>query len=208
MRIAMVAPLTDVIPPRIYSGTERVVSLVTRELIRRGRNATLFARGDFDSFTTGWLWPRQQMGLRMETTPRHSGRPAEQTRFDVDPEHGLTNTPAWQNWRLVGITTGIALLLGGGLPKRPFWSTGSRGITTPRVDTARGDTFPTVHWPQATTHLPRGAISLLRAHGRRLHVRVLRGDDLPLPAALLEHVLHPGAQHAGLLGVLHARWCG
>jgi hypothetical protein len=51
----------------------------------------------------------------VETTPRHSRPPAEQTGFDVDAEHGLTNTLAWQNWRLVGITTGIALLLGGGL---------------------------------------------------------------------------------------------
>jgi glycosyltransferase involved in cell wall biosynthesis len=46
MRIAMVAPLTEAIPPRTYGGTERVVSVLTEEMVRRGHQVTLFASGD------------------------------------------------------------------------------------------------------------------------------------------------------------------
>lgn len=43
MRIAMLAPLYEAIPPRRYGGTERVVSYLTDELVRRGHDVTLFA---------------------------------------------------------------------------------------------------------------------------------------------------------------------
>jgi glycosyltransferase involved in cell wall biosynthesis len=46
MRIAQVAPLAESVPPRLYGGTERVVSYLTEELARRGHDVTLFASGD------------------------------------------------------------------------------------------------------------------------------------------------------------------
>ena len=46
MRIAQIAPLTEPVPPQLYGGTERVVSLLTEELVRRGHEVTLFASGD------------------------------------------------------------------------------------------------------------------------------------------------------------------
>lgn len=46
MRIAQVAPLHESVPPRLYGGTERVVSYLTEELIRLGHSVTLFASGD------------------------------------------------------------------------------------------------------------------------------------------------------------------
>jgi len=46
MRIAQIAPLTEPVPPLLYGGTERVVSLLTEELVRRGHDVTLFASGD------------------------------------------------------------------------------------------------------------------------------------------------------------------
>jgi glycosyltransferase involved in cell wall biosynthesis len=46
MRIAQVAPLYESVPPRLYGGTERVVSYLTEELVRRGHDVTLFASGD------------------------------------------------------------------------------------------------------------------------------------------------------------------
>lgn len=46
MRIAQVAPLAESVPPRTYGGTERVVSWLTEELVRRGHDVTLFASGD------------------------------------------------------------------------------------------------------------------------------------------------------------------
>lgn len=46
LRIAQVAPLYERVPPRLYGGTERVVSYITEELVRRGHDVTLFASGD------------------------------------------------------------------------------------------------------------------------------------------------------------------
>lgn len=59
MRIAQVAPLTEAIPPKLYGGTERVVSWLTEELVALGHEVTLFASGD--STTKARLeaiWPR------------------------------------------------------------------------------------------------------------------------------------------------------
>ena len=46
MRIAQVAPLYESVPPRLYGGTERVVSYLTEELVNMGHEVTLFASGD------------------------------------------------------------------------------------------------------------------------------------------------------------------
>ena len=46
MRIAQIAPLAESCPPRLYGGTERVVSYLTEELVRQGHEVTLFASGD------------------------------------------------------------------------------------------------------------------------------------------------------------------
>jgi glycosyltransferase involved in cell wall biosynthesis len=46
LRIAQVAPLYERVPPVLYGGTERVVSYLTEELVRRGHDVTLFASGD------------------------------------------------------------------------------------------------------------------------------------------------------------------
>ena len=46
MRIAQIAPLTEAVPPKLYGGTERVVSWITEELVSMGHDATLFASGD------------------------------------------------------------------------------------------------------------------------------------------------------------------
>jgi hypothetical protein len=53
MRIAQVSPLYESCPPRLYGGTERVVSYLTEELVRQGHEVTLFASGD--SQTNGIL---------------------------------------------------------------------------------------------------------------------------------------------------------
>ena len=46
MKIAQVAPLHESVPPKLYGGTERVVSYLTEELVRQGHDVTLFASGD------------------------------------------------------------------------------------------------------------------------------------------------------------------
>ena len=46
LRIAQVAPLSESVPPKLYGGTERVVAVLTDELVRQGHDVTLFASGD------------------------------------------------------------------------------------------------------------------------------------------------------------------
>ena len=46
MKIAQIAPLEESCPPRLYGGTERIVSYLTEELVRQGHEVTLFASGD------------------------------------------------------------------------------------------------------------------------------------------------------------------
>ena len=68
MRIAQIAPLFESVPPRLYGGTERVVSALTEELVSRGHDVTLFASGD--SVTTAALTPCSKRSLRLEGTVR------------------------------------------------------------------------------------------------------------------------------------------
>ena len=68
MHIAQVAPRTEAVPPKLYGGTERVVSWLTEELIALGHEVTLFASGD--SVTSARLeaaWPR---ALRLDGSVR------------------------------------------------------------------------------------------------------------------------------------------
>ncbi|MBX2805804.1 MAG: glycosyltransferase family 4 protein [Hyphomicrobiales bacterium] len=46
MKIAQVSPLIESVPPRLYGGTERIVSYLTEELVRMGHDVTMFASGD------------------------------------------------------------------------------------------------------------------------------------------------------------------
>ena len=68
MRIAQIAPLHEAVPPKLYGGTERVVSFLTEELVNLGHDVTLFASGD--SVTGADLhacWPR---ALRLDPAIR------------------------------------------------------------------------------------------------------------------------------------------
>jgi len=74
MRIAQIAPLHERVPPRLYGGTERVVSFLTEELVRQGHDVTLFASGD--SQTSAKLIRCCDMALRFnpavrDTLPYH-----------------------------------------------------------------------------------------------------------------------------------------
>jgi glycosyltransferase involved in cell wall biosynthesis len=66
MRIAQVAPLYESVPPRLYGGTERVVSWLTERLVNLGHEVTLFASGD--SVTNARLIPCCRQALRLDTT--------------------------------------------------------------------------------------------------------------------------------------------
>ena len=66
MRIAQVAPLHESVPPKLYGGTERVVSYLTEELVRQGHEVTLFASGD--SQTAATLVPCWPQSLRLSNS--------------------------------------------------------------------------------------------------------------------------------------------
>jgi glycosyltransferase involved in cell wall biosynthesis len=68
MRIAQIAPLIEAVPPRLYGGTERVVSFLTEELVRLGHDVTLFASGE--SETKAQLVAVCPRALRLDGTIR------------------------------------------------------------------------------------------------------------------------------------------
>ena len=64
VKIAQIAPLVESVPPRLYGGTERVVSWLTEELVAQGHDVTLFASGD--SRTKAKLAPIVPRALRLD----------------------------------------------------------------------------------------------------------------------------------------------
>jgi glycosyltransferase involved in cell wall biosynthesis len=64
MKIAQIAPLIESVPPRLYGGTERIVSYLTEELVRLGHEVTLFASGD--SITSSELATCCTRALRLD----------------------------------------------------------------------------------------------------------------------------------------------
>src|SRR5499427_3876278 len=68
MKIAQIAPLMESVPPRLYGGSERIVSYLTDELVRAGHDVTLFASGD--SVSSARLVPCVPMALRLDANVR------------------------------------------------------------------------------------------------------------------------------------------
>ena len=117
MRIAQLAPLQESVPPAKYGGTERVVSVLTEELVRRGHAVTLFATGD--STTAARLVPVVPQALRplgvpdyLPATMLSLGQVFERAaEFDVI--HAHVDVPALPFARLV--TTPVLLTMHGRL---------------------------------------------------------------------------------------------
>jgi len=103
MRIAQIAPIIERVPPKKYGGTERVVSALTEELVKRGHDVTLFASGD--SLTAGKLISSHPKGLREAKFPDlygnnvltllHAGLAYSlQSQFDIIHDHiGYASIP-------------------------------------------------------------------------------------------------------------------
>jgi glycosyltransferase involved in cell wall biosynthesis len=113
MRIAQVSPLYESCPPRLYGGTERVVSILTEELVRQGHEVTLFASGD--STTSAELIASCPRALRLDAACRDPlfhhlvlvnrvAKAAE--RFDVVHFHAdFLHFPVFANRKGVVLTT-------------------------------------------------------------------------------------------------------
>ena len=68
MRIAQIAPLTEAIPPKLYGGTELVISWLADELVALGHDVVLFASGDSQtSANLEACWPK---ALRLDGSVR------------------------------------------------------------------------------------------------------------------------------------------
>lgn len=113
MRIAQIAPLCESVPPKLYGGSERVVSYLTEELVAMGHDVTLFASGD--SVTGARLEPIVEQALRLdgrcvdslaphllqlETVNRH------RRRFDIFHFHtDYLHFPTTRALKLPSVTT-------------------------------------------------------------------------------------------------------
>ncbi|MBV9827965.1 MAG: glycosyltransferase family 4 protein [Alphaproteobacteria bacterium] len=68
MKIAQVAPLMEAVPPKLYGGTERIVSYLSDQLVELGHEVTLFASGDsITKATLESVWP---CALRLDSSMR------------------------------------------------------------------------------------------------------------------------------------------
>jgi glycosyltransferase involved in cell wall biosynthesis len=68
MRIAQIAPLDESVPPKLYGGTERIVSYLTEELVAQGHDVSLFASAD--SQTSARLIPCCERAYRLSNSGR------------------------------------------------------------------------------------------------------------------------------------------
>ncbi|MBM0105711.1 glycosyltransferase family 4 protein [Steroidobacter sp. S1-65] len=113
MKIAQVAPLIESVPPRLYGGTERIVSYLTEELIRQGHEVSLFASGD--SRTSARLIATVPKALRLDPNVRdylpYTVLQLEQLRqyahtFDIIHFHGdYVHLPVARSLGMKGIVT-------------------------------------------------------------------------------------------------------
>jgi glycosyltransferase involved in cell wall biosynthesis len=111
LRIAQLAPLVERVPPDRYGGTERVIHILTEELVRRGHQVTLFAAGTSSTsaeLVTGSpepLWRLDPMDplayrmLQLESVVEQS------TRFDVIHAHDHFTWLAATRFRAPLLTT-------------------------------------------------------------------------------------------------------
>lgn len=115
MRIAQVPPLFEAVPPRLYGGTERIISYLTEGLVARGHDVTLFASRDAGTAAT--LVPVREQALRLDPRPLKSPIAAHlsmlhQVRaradeFDVIHFHlsHFLHFPVFEHWAAKTVTT-------------------------------------------------------------------------------------------------------
>ena len=70
MKIAQIAPLYEAVPPKLYGGTERIVSYLTDALVDVGHHVTLFASAD--AVTRAELIPVRDQAIRLDPAPLKS----------------------------------------------------------------------------------------------------------------------------------------
>jgi len=113
LKIAQIAPLYESVPPKLYGGTERVVSYLTEALVELGHEVTLYASGD--SVTAAQLRPGCLQALRLD---KYSVDPnadhvllaekvfQDSSQFDIIHSHiDYGPFPLWRRLRTAHVTT-------------------------------------------------------------------------------------------------------
>lgn len=113
MRIAQVAPLYESVPPKLYGGTERVVSYLTEALVDLGHDVTLYASGD--SETNARLRAMCDRSLRLDPLNVDSLADhvymaetlfRESSEFDIIHSHiDYIGYPLWRRMQTPHVTT-------------------------------------------------------------------------------------------------------
>jgi glycosyltransferase involved in cell wall biosynthesis len=161
MRIAQVAPLYESVPPKLYGGTERVVSYLTEELVWLGHEVTLFASGDSETKAKlvaacpQALWRDSDC---RETLPHHVRLMElvfqDVSRFDVIHFHtDYLQFPLLRRYRCPGVTT-----LHGQLHVHDMGPLLSEYIEAPLVSISNDQRWPVpdANWQATIYHgLPR-----------------------------------------------------
>ena len=98
VKIALVSPLYEAVPPRLYGGTERIVAYLADALVDLGHDVTLFASGD--ARTKAKLVAARDQALRLDPAPlksdvaahlsmlhtiRRRARAFDVIHFNIDP---------------------------------------------------------------------------------------------------------------------------
>jgi glycosyltransferase involved in cell wall biosynthesis len=72
MKIALLAPIAEKVPPRTYGGVEAVVYTLAEELHKRGHNVTLFAAGDSEVSCKLVPIAEKSIGSKMDIATREA----------------------------------------------------------------------------------------------------------------------------------------
>jgi glycosyltransferase involved in cell wall biosynthesis len=113
MRIAMIAPIGERVPPTTYGGSERIVAWLTDALVERGHEVVLYAVADSqtsaelngwpDQPLRGWLPAEAHTAMEMAHLLRAE---ADLAGFDVVHCHlGLETAALTRSWRVPSLHT-------------------------------------------------------------------------------------------------------
>jgi glycosyltransferase involved in cell wall biosynthesis len=80
LRIALIAPLYEAVPPKLYGGTERIVAALANALIELGHDVTLFACADAQ--TDARLVATRDRSIRLDPAPLKADVAAHLTMLD------------------------------------------------------------------------------------------------------------------------------
>src|SRR5215469_1493582 len=174
MRIAQVAPLHESVPPKLYGGTERVVSYLTEELVRQGHEVTLFASGD--SVTEARLVPGCRRSLRLDPCvvdrlAHHlymlEGVFGEKDDFDIVHFHiDYAHFPLSRREQLVNLTTLHGHL---DIPDLvPLYNV-FRDMPVVSISDAQRGPLPWINWQGTVYHgMPKDQLTLKAGTGQYL----------------------------------------